>query len=101
MDNGNIPRKLIGSNIDGTIHDDILFYYDTTWPDRLVEYNSKRIDYDTDSIGCPHHMVEKLSFGLLSNETLHSAFSSCVDVDMENSKEWLEKIWERIKELFS
>ena len=55
MDNGNITRKLIRSNIDGTIYDDILLYYDTTWPDRLVEYNGKRIDYDTDSIGCPHH----------------------------------------------
>ena len=68
-DNGNITRKLVRSTVDGTIYDDVLFYYDSSWPDRLIQVGSKKIDYDSDSIGCPKH------FGYFSGNTFTSGIT--------------------------
>lgn len=49
----------------------------------------------------PFHIINRMGITNSFFDQLDSGFVSSYSVDMENSKEWFNEIWEKIKRLFS
>ena len=49
----------------------------------------------------PFHIINRMGITNSIFDQLDSGFVSSYSVDMENSKEWFNEIWKKIKKLFS